>query len=120
MNYGKALSIAKQNKEAIQILEEAKQYLNTTIIETTLGDAYKETKHYKKAAIAYQHAANMIPARFYPLYLKAKLYEDSGNKEKAIVIANIILNKEVKIPSTAIKEIKAEMREIIVKTSINK
>ncbi|QTD38554.1 O-antigen ligase family protein [Polaribacter batillariae] len=112
MNYGKTLSLAKQHKEAVQILEAAKHHLNTTIIETALGDAYKGIKQYKKAEIAYQHAANMIPVRFYPLYLQAKLYEESEQKNKAIAMAKTILKKEVKIPSTAIKEIKAEMKKI--------
>lgn len=115
MNYGKALSMNMQNKQAVQILEEAKQHLNTTIIETALGDVYKGTKQYKKAEVAYQHAANMIPIRFYPEYLLAKLYDESDQKDKAIAMAKTILKKEIKIPSTAIKEIKAEMKNILIK-----
>lgn len=113
MNYGKALSINKQDIKAIQVLNEAKNYLNTTIIETALGDAHKNLKQYKKAETAYKHAANMIPTRFYPLYLLAKLYEESGKNEKAIAMAKTILIKDIKIPSTAIKEIKVEMKKII-------
>ena len=113
MNYGKALSIYKQDEKAIQILERAKTYLNTTIIETALGDAYKNQKRYKEAEIAYEHAANMIPIRFYPLYLLAKLYEENNETEKAFDMANTILDKDVKIPSTAIQEIQAEMKNII-------
>ena len=113
MNYGKALSMNKQNKMAIQILEKAKQYLNTTIIETTLGDAYKETNQNSKAEIAYQHAADMIPSRFYPMYLLAKLYDESGDKIKAVEMAEEILKKEIKIPSTAIREIQTEMKKIV-------
>ncbi|TGV03425.1 O-antigen ligase family protein [Flavivirga rizhaonensis] len=113
MNYGKALSIYKRDKKAVEILTQAKNYLNTTIIETALGDAYKNMKQYKEAEIAYKHAANMIPSRFYPLYLLAKLYEESGEKEKAILMAKTILNKKVKIASTAIEEIKEEMKDII-------
>ncbi len=113
MNYGKALSIYKQDKKAVQVLKQAKKHLNTTIIETALGDAYKSLEQYEKAEKAYKHAADMIPARFYPLYLLAKLYESSGEKEKAITMAKIILNKEIKIPSTAIKEMKEEMKNII-------
>jgi O-antigen ligase len=113
MNYGKTLSIYKQDKKAIEILKRAKNHLNTSIIETALGDAYKSLKEYDKAEIAYKHAANMIPVRFYPLYLLAKLYEESEQKEKAISIAKIILEKDIKIPSTAIKEIKTEMEKII-------
>jgi O-antigen ligase len=118
MNYGKALSIYKQDKKAIQILEKAKTHLNTTIIETTLGDAYKNIKQYNEAEIAYKHAANMIPSRFYPPYLLAKLYDESGQKEKALVMAKTILEKEVKIPSTAIKEIQQEMKHVITKNKL--
>lgn len=118
MNYGKALSIYKQDKKGIKTLEQAKRYLNTTIIETALGDAYKNIKQYKEAENEYKHAFNMIPCRFYPLYLLAKLYEESNQKEKAVAMAKIILNKEVKIPSTAIKEMQVEMKNII--TNYNK
>lgn len=113
MNYGKTLSIAKQYDKAVVVLEEAKQHLNTTIIETALGDAYKGLKEYDKAETAYLNAANMIPVRFYPLYLLAKLYDEGGESKKAIAMANRILEKEIKVPSTAIKEIQLEMKEII-------
>ncbi|WP_156113391.1 O-antigen ligase family protein [Wocania ichthyoenteri] len=113
MNYGKALTMNKMNDEAIEILERAKLYLNTTILETALGDAYKGTKQFSKAETAYLHAANMIPSRFYPLYLLVKLYDENGEGNKAVELARDILKKKVKVPSTAIKEIKAEMRNII-------
>ncbi|MDY7396735.1 O-antigen ligase family protein [Aureibaculum sp. 2210JD6-5] len=113
MNYGKSLIMNKNSEKALQILEEAKLYLNTTIIETALGDAYKDVRKYKRAELAYQHAYYMIPARFYPLYLQAKLYEQSGQIDKAKAMAKSILTKDIKVPSTAIKEIKAEMKMIV-------
>jgi hypothetical protein len=57
----------------------------------------------------------MSPARFYPLYLLAKLYDESGQKEKAVALAKEVIKKEVKIESTAIKEIREEMRKIMEK-----
>ncbi|GAA3570250.1 O-antigen ligase family protein [Snuella lapsa] len=113
MNYGKALTMAKRNDKAVVILLQTQQYLNTTIVATALGDAYKGLKEYDKAETAYQQAYNMIPIRFYPLYLLAKLYDESGQKEKAISIAQKVLEKEVKVPSTAIKEIQAEMQKLL-------
>jgi O-antigen polymerase len=115
MGYGKTLSLAGKNTQAITILEEAKQYLNTTVIQTALGDAYKETKQYKEAEKAYQDAHNMSPSKFYPMYLLVKLYDESNNEKKAVEIANNILNKKIKIPSTAIKEIREEMKKILIK-----
>ena len=60
----------------------------------------------------------MSPARFYPLYLLAKLFDETGQQEKAVAMAKEVMKKEVKIESTAIKEIQEEMRKI-VKMSIN-
>ncbi|MCR8667542.1 O-antigen ligase family protein [Aestuariibaculum sp. M13] len=115
MNYGKALTMLGDNKEAVKILNDAKQQLNTTIIQTALGDAYKEVKHYEKAEQAYKHAANMTPSRFYPYYLLAKLFDESNQNQKALKIAKTLLNKDIKIPSTAVVEIQQEMKQIIEK-----
>ena len=60
----------------------------------------------------------MNPSRFYPKYLLAKLYDETGQSEKAVFIANELLQKNVKIESTAIEEIKTEMLEIIKKATI--
>ena len=62
---------------------------------------------------AYRHAWHIIPSRFYPLYLLAKLYDESNRPEKAIQTARQVLDKEVKIPSTAVNQIRQEMKGII-------
>ena len=113
VNYGKALSMAGKHEKAIEILNEAQDYLSNTIVYTALGDSYKALGQYKKAEQAYLHAWYMIPSRFYPKYLLAKLYNETGQQAEAVAIAKELLNKEVKIESTAIEEIKEEMREII-------
>ena len=113
MNYGKALVMSHKYEEAIMVLVQAKHYLNTTIIETALGDAYKATGHYMKAEKAYNRAANMIPNRFYPHYLLAQLYKETGQTEKANRKANELLNKEIKVSSSAIRDMKAEMKLIL-------
>lgn len=113
VNYGKALSMAGKHEKAIEILDEAQDYLSNTIVYTALGDSYKASKQYKLAEQAYRHAWYMIPSRFYPKYLLAKLYDETGQQVKAVAIAKELLNKEVKIESKAIEEIKEEMREII-------
>lgn len=115
MNYGKTLTLARDYSKAIEILEKTKFFLNNTIIETSLGDSYKAIKQYDKAEAAYQEAINMVPSKFYANYLLAKLYNDSKQKQKAVATAQKILNKKIKIPSIAIKEIRAEMKKILIK-----
>ncbi len=115
MNYGKTLAIEGEYDKAIAILEQAKYFLNTAVIATALGDSYKATQQYDKAEVAYRQATNMIPSQFYPNYLLAKLYDDLGQESKATAMAEKILNKKIKIPSTAIKEIRAAMKKILTK-----
>ncbi len=57
----------------------------------------------------------MIPSQFYPNYLLAKLYDDYGQNQEAINMAKKILHKKIKIPSTAIEEIRLEMKNILNK-----
>ncbi|MDQ6527681.1 O-antigen ligase family protein [Flavobacterium sp. LHD-85] len=115
MNYGKTLSMAGKSREAITVLEKAKLYQNNTIIATALGDSYKATLQFDKAEESYQQAINMAPNKFYATYLLVKLYDVSGNVNKAVTTAKKLLNKDIKIPSTAINEIQEEMKRILKK-----
>jgi O-antigen polymerase len=113
LNYGKALSLAGKHMDAIEILQKTKNYLNNTILYTALGDSYKAIGNYLEAEAAYKKAQHILPGRFYPGYLLAKLYQETGETRKAKTVANEILRKEVKVPSTAIEEIKMEMKNIL-------
>ena len=72
-----------------------------------------------KSEECYYHAWHMIPGRFYPKYLLAKLFDETGQKKKALDTANELLNKKIKVQSTAIEEIKDEMDNIIKKYKAN-
>lgn len=87
VNYGKTLAMAGEHHNALVLLEQAKSYANYTAMARALGDSYKATHQYHKAAIAYQQAADITPSQFYPSYLLAQLYDEWGQKEKAIAIA---------------------------------
>ncbi|MFW6272388.1 MAG: tetratricopeptide repeat protein, partial [bacterium] len=91
----------------------AAKYFPNTVVYTALGDSYKATGQYKNAEEVYSHAWYMNPSRFYPKYLLAKLYDESGQLEKAAIVAGELLAKEVKVESTAVEEIKAEMQQIL-------
>jgi hypothetical protein len=113
VQYGKALEITEKYESSVAILNQAKGYLNNTILYTCLGNNYKALGRNSEAEQAYLHAWHMAPARFYPLYLLAKLYDETGQHEKATAMAKEVMEKEVKVESTAIKEIQEEMRKII-------
>jgi len=111
--YGKALTMAEDYITAIEILNRAGNYQQNTILFNALGDSYKHLKQFENAEKAYLKAYYMIPSRFYSKYLLAKLYLECGEGTKALSTAKELINKEVKVPSKAIEEIRTEMREII-------
>lgn len=113
MQYGKALSMVGDHHDAIRILNHAQLFLNNSVIETSLGDSYKATTQYQLAERAYLSASNMCPDRFYPQYLLAILYYDTHQRQKALVIAKRLLSKDIKVQSSAIKEILEKMQVII-------
>jgi len=115
LNYGKSLYLAGQYKESLEILKQARNYYTDEVYFTTLGDTYNALGDHRQAEQAYKTAANMVPHKFYPLYLLARLYDETGQNTKAKQTARNILNKEVKVHSTAIEEMKTEMEELIVK-----
>ena len=111
--YGKALSMAGKHNRAIEVLLQAAKYYPNIVVYTALGDSYKQLGEAKHAEQAYLHAWYMNPSRFYPKYLLAKMYNEFGQREKAILTANELLQMQIKVPSTAVDEIIVEMRNII-------
>ena len=99
--FGKALNIAEEYPQSIEILEQALKFTSDEVF-TTLGDNYKALERYSDAEKAYQYAFLMAPNKLYPLYLLTNLYFDSGQYQKAIKIAEKALNKNIKVESTAI------------------
>ena len=102
---GKAYFMADSLDKATVYLKQSKAFLNNTVIETTLGDISVQQHQFSDAENYYQRALNMVPNRFYTEYLLLKLYIAADNKEKACNKANGILHKEIKVFSTAIKQI---------------
>jgi len=119
--YGKSFSMNKQYNEAIKLLLEGEKFYVDEVWFTTIGDAYKGLKKYDQSEHFYRMAANMVPHKFYPLYLLLKLYEEAGQLDESEAIARTILEKKVKVHSTAIEEIRmeAEIISLIRNSSAN-
>lgn len=114
-HYGKTLTMAGEYKQAVEVLNQAVSFYPNIIVYTALGDNYKILGRIEDAERAYLKAWYMNPSRFYPKYLLAKLYDETNQSEKAITVAKELLDKEVKIESTAVREIQTEMKNILKK-----
>ena len=113
LNYGKCLYFTEKYDSALILLKQAEQHWSDDVLYNTLGDTHKALKHYSKAESYYQKASNTVPHKFFPRYQLANLYLEWGDTVKAQIIANEIMHKPIKIPSTAIDEMKTDMRKIL-------
>lgn len=59
----------------------------------------------------YLKASFRIPHRLYPLYRLMLLYQEQNEFAKASVMAQMILQKEIKVPSLVVDRILLEARE---------
>ena len=76
-----------------------------------MGKNYQALEQYDRAEKAFRQAAYMVPHRLYPYYLKAKMYFESGQTEKALEAARQLIAKEPKVMSEAVREMKQELAD---------
>ena len=112
--YGQCLSKTGRHAESNSIFEEYLHYGSDPMVYNCMGNNYKEMADFDKAEIMYFQALQIVPNRHYPLYLLMKLYKDIGQTQKAKDMAVALLNKPVKVLSTAIREMREEARKIIL------
>lgn len=119
-NYGAELNYINKYQDSNHILLLCSKYLKDYDVHMLLGYNYEQLDSLKHAEKHYYLAHKMVPVKFMPLYSLAKLYDRTGQKKNAYMLAEEIINKEVKIPSLKINRIKNEMRQLISKRAEEK
>lgn len=76
------------------------------------GRSAQAMKDYAAAERHFWQAAHVTPSRLYPYYLLAKLYAEMGLRDKAREMAKIVLTKEPKVDSQAVREMREELIEL--------
>lgn len=112
-HYGSALNLNKDYEKSILHLEKATQLNSNPNAFIMLGNSLRAVKRFDEAEMFYKTASAIIPNRLYPRYLLVNLYNEMGERQKAIELAEEILYTEEKVITTAGKEIKAEMAELL-------
>lgn len=114
--YAVTLNAEKRHEQADSILSRGLQISCDPMFYNVKGRNYHEMGAYRKAEACYMNATYLIPERIYPYYLLTKLYADSAAgypAEKMQWAASIVLKKEAKVHSTAIDEMRDEVRKIL-------
>jgi len=114
--YGRILSKTGDYLVSNNILRQGMKKNCDPMFYNISGQNYQSLQNYILAEQQFKKAACMVPHRIYPYYLLTKLYIEMGEKQKAIEMASIVLQKEPKVHSPAIDEMRLEIKNIIEKT----
>jgi tetratricopeptide (TPR) repeat protein len=110
--YGKALSQAGDYRKSNEVLDNAGKYFSSQIISLTRGDNHRALGNVSQAEVAYINAQNMIPGMLYPRYQRFMLLTESGQKDRASEVADDILSMDIRIESTATRQMLDEVKRI--------
>ena len=111
------LSKTGQHAEAIRVLERAKRLSGDPMIRYMIAKNRQMLGDYREAEEELLQAIGILPERLYPYYLLAKLYAEPEfyQVDKLRAAAGAVLSKEPKVESTAIREMREEVKKIIEK-----
>lgn len=111
--YAQSLSKSEMYAESNRVLEKAVRISCDPMLYNVMGKNYQALKRFDKAEQCFEKSSHIVPNRIYPYYLMALLYMETGETEKAKATAQTVLTKEPKVQSTAVREMRAKMKEIL-------
>lgn len=112
--YGHGLHKQRRTEASNRIMEEALKRSCDPMILNIIGKNYQQSGDYLAAEEYFLRSVHRLPGRIYPYYLLAKLYAEPGFKqpEKFEEMKRIVLTKEPKVHSTAIRQMRDELNKI--------
>ena len=110
--FAQCLNKAELYEESNEVLEKAIKISCDPMLYNIMGKNYHALKQYYEAEKCFIKSSNIVPSRLYPYYLMALMYVDAEEAEKAKDMAQIVLTKEPKVQSTAIREMRIEMKRL--------
>jgi tetratricopeptide (TPR) repeat protein len=113
--YAQCLSKSEQPEKSNAVLLRAVQISCDPMLYNIMGKNYQAMKQYEQAEMALVKATQLVPSRLYPWYLLTKLYVEMGWDEKAAETAKIVLTKEPKVQSPAVREMREEVGKLGIK-----
>lgn len=115
--YGHALHKLHKPEISNKVLKEALKVSGDPMILNIIGKNEQEMKHYDSAEYWFMRAVHRLPGRIYPYYLLAHLYAEPAfyQCDKLEQMVQTVLEKEPKVQSTAIKQMRRKARELLKK-----
>ena len=111
-----ALHKAGQWQESIELLKETMKVSSDAMILNIIGKNYQALGQPYLVEGWFIRSTHRLPNRIYPYYLLAKLYAEHPKcfpKEKLEWAVKMVLEKEAKVESTAIKQMREEVKDLL-------
>lgn len=115
--YGHCLHKLKEYDASNKRLKEATNRSCDPMILNVIGKNYQQQGNYMEAEKWLIRSTHLLPGRIYPYYLLVKLYAEPNfyQPDKLEQMADVVLTKEPKVQSTAVKEMREEVKRIRLK-----
>lgn len=112
--YGHGLHKQQKFEASGRILKEAINRSSDPMILNILGKNCQQAGDYVAAEDWFIRSTHRLPGRIYPYYLLAKLYAEPGfcQPEKLKEMKRVVLTKEPKVNSTAIRQMREEVKKL--------
>lgn len=110
VSYANKLFKGKEYTEAQKMLDLALNYRISYYTYLDVGMCYA-AQGYDSLALSYwEKASLMIPTRFRPIYLRARLFKECGDKKNMNIELNILTKKERKVDTPAIERMIEDLK----------
>ena len=103
-------------QESIELLEETMKVSSDAMVLNVIGKNFQALGQPYLAEKWFIRSTHRLPNRIYPYYLLAKLYAEHPKyfpKEKLEWAVRMVLEKEAKVESTAIKQMREEVKVLL-------
>lgn len=110
--YGESLNKMGNWSKSDSVLMKGAEISADPVFWTQMGDNSLATGDFDEAERCYKHAFYMVPNRLYPLYLLAKLYNQKGDTEKFLFMADKVEFFIPKIESANTEKMRNEINDM--------
>ena len=113
---GHSLHKVGQWEESTEIMRELMKKSSDAMVLNIIGKNCQALGRYDEAEHWFVRSTHRLPNRIYPYYLLAKLYAEHPDvfpREKLDRAAGMVLEKEAKVESTAIRQMREEVKGLL-------
>lgn len=120
--YGHALHKLHEPERSNEVLKEALRVSSDPMILNIMGKNEQLLAHYGEAEQYFLRATHRLPGRIYPYFLLANLYAVPAfyQPEKLKQMVQLVLEKEPKVQSTAIQQMRQQAKNLLKEKEIVK